>query len=225
MPGNWGSILTELIPLALVIALSPLSIIPAVLVLRSAHPRPTGLAFLAGWLLGLTVLTGLFLQLSSLIGGGGGHPPGWASWLRVVVGAALIAFGAYRWIMRRKSEHMPGWLTRMSALTPGKAGGMAVALTVLNPKVLLICVAAGLAIGSAGLTSPSVWFAVIWFVAVAGVTVAAPILGYAISGQRLDPALTRLNEWMERQHAALLAAILVVIGAMVLYKGIHALLG
>ncbi|WNG88196.1 GAP family protein [Mycobacterium sp. ITM-2016-00317] len=225
MSASWSSILTELIPLALVIALSPLSIIPAVLVLRSARPRPTGLAFLIGWLIGLTVLTVLALQLSSLIGGIGGHPPGWASWLRIVVGGALIVFGGYRWLTREKSEHMPGWMTRMSTLTPAKAGGMAAALTVLNPKVLLICVAAGLAIGSAGLEYPSVYGAVVWFVAVAGVTVALPILGYSISGRRLDPALTRLNDWMERRHAALVAAILVVIGAMVLYKGIHALLG
>jgi len=37
-------------PLALVVALSPLSIIPAVLVLHTPRPRPTGLAFLVGWL-------------------------------------------------------------------------------------------------------------------------------------------------------------------------------
>ena len=47
--------LTELIPLALVVALSPLSIIPAVLVLHTPRPRPTGLAFLVGWLLGILV--------------------------------------------------------------------------------------------------------------------------------------------------------------------------
>ena len=45
---DWVSVLTELIPLALVIALSPLSIIPAVLVLQSPHARLTGLTFLAG---------------------------------------------------------------------------------------------------------------------------------------------------------------------------------
>jgi hypothetical protein len=32
--GSWGSVLATLIPLALVIAVSPLSIIPAVLVLQ-----------------------------------------------------------------------------------------------------------------------------------------------------------------------------------------------
>ncbi|MGB0964242.1 MAG: GAP family protein, partial [Mycobacterium sp.] len=111
----------------------------------------------------------------------------------------------------------------MSSLTPAKAALTGVALTVVNVKVLLICAAAGLAIGSSGLGSPSVWVAAAWYVAMAGSSVALPILGYAVSGERLDPALERLKAWMERQHAALVAGILVVIGLMVLYKGIHGL--
>lgn len=217
---SWGSILTELIPLGLVVALSPLTIIPAVLVLHTPHPRPAGLAFLAGWLVGLALLTAVFLELSNLIGGIGDNPPSWASWLRILIGIALIGFGVYRWMMRKASEHMPGWMTRMSSLTPGKAAVTAAALTAVNPKVLFVSAAAGLAIGSAGIDSPSVWFAVIWYVAVAGSTVALPVLGYAVSGDRLDPTLNRLKDWMELQHATLIAAILVVIGLLVLYKGV-----
>ncbi len=223
MSGIWGSILTELIPLGLVVAFSPLSSIPAVLVLHSPRPKPTGLAFMAGWLVGLAALTSIFLEASNLVGGLGNSPPSWASWLRIVVGVALIAFGVYRWVTRKKSKHMPSWMTRMSSLTPGKAAVTGAALTVANVKVLLISAAAGLAIGSSGLSSPSVWVVVIWYVAVAGSTVALPILGYAVSGERLDPALERLKDLMERQHAALVAAILVVIGLLVLYKGIHGL--
>ena len=100
-------VLTELIPLALVVALSPLSIIPAVLVLHTPRPRPTGLAFLFGWLFGLTALTAIFLEVSNLLGGLGDKPPGWASWLRVVVGALLIVFGIYRWLTRKRSAHTP----------------------------------------------------------------------------------------------------------------------
>lgn len=225
MLGTWGSILTELIPLALVIALSPLSIIPAVLVLSTPRPRPTGLAFLAGWVLGLTALTAVFLQLSNLIGGIGSRPPSWASWLRIIVGVLLILWGTYRWFRRNSSEHMPGWMARICALTPAKAAATAAALTVLNPKVLFICAAAGLAIGSSGLDTPTVWAAVLWFVAVAASTVAVPTVAYAISGARLDPTLNRVRAWMERRHATLIAVILVVIGLLVLYKGIHALAG
>jgi sulfite exporter TauE/SafE len=217
-------VLTELIPLALVVALSPLSIIPAVLVLHSPRPRPTGLAFLTGWLVGLAALTALFLELSSLLGGLGDKPPSWASWLRIVVGAALILFGAYRWLTRKKAAHTPKWIQSLSKLTPARAGAAALALTVVNPKVLFICAAAGLAIGTAGLDGATeVWVAVAWYVAVAGSTVALPILAYSVSGDRLDEPLAQLKDWMERQHATLVAIILIVIGLLVLYKGIHGL--
>jgi threonine/homoserine/homoserine lactone efflux protein len=212
--------LTELVPLGLIIALSPLSIIPAILVLQTDRPRPTALAFLAGWLLGLAVLTGVFLSLSNLIGGIGKNPPSWASWLRVLVGAALIGLGIYRFVRRADSAHMPGWMTRMSALTPPRAAVTGAALTAVNPKVLFLCAAAGLDIGSAGIDVPGVWFAVLWFVLVAGSTVALPVLAYTVSGDRLDPLLARVRAWMERQHATLLAVIFVVIGLLVLYKGL-----
>jgi threonine/homoserine/homoserine lactone efflux protein len=215
-------VLTELIPLALVVALSPLSIIPAVLVLHSSRPRPTGLAFLFGWLVGLAVLTGIFVLVSGLMGTLD-KTPSWASWMRVVVGVLLVVFGVYRFLTRKRSAHTPGWMQSLSKLTPIRAGLAGLALTVVNPKVLFICAAAGLAIGSAGLGTAHAWIAEAWYVAVAGSTVAIPILAYAVSGDRLDPALERLKEWMERQHAVLVAAILIVIGLLVLYKGIHVL--
>jgi len=223
MSANWGSVLTELIPLALVVALSPLSVIPAVLVLHTPHPRETGLAFLAGWLFGLAVLTAILVEVSGLAGGLGDKPPTWASWARIVIGALLILFGIYRWLRRKQSAHTPGWMNSMSKFTPPRALLAGAALTVVNPKVLFICAAAGLAIGSAGLRAPAAWGAVAWYVAFAGSTVALPILAYAAAGHRLDEPLTRLKEWMERQHATLVAVILIVIGLLVLYKGIHAL--
>lgn len=221
MAGSWGSVLTELIPLALVIALSPLSVIPAVLMLQTPRPLSAGLAFMAGWLIGLGALTAIFVAVSGAFGGFD-KPPSWASWLRIVIGAALIGYGLVRFARRKSAGHQPKWLQNMTRLTPPKAAATGAALTVANPKVLFICVAAGLAIGSAGLGN-AVWVAVVYFAAIAGASVAVPILGYAVSGGRLDDALARLKDWMERNHATLMAVILVVIGLLVLYKGLHAL--
>jgi len=206
----------------MVIALSPLSIIPAVLALHTDRPRPTGLAFLAGWLLGLAALVSVFVAASELVGSLD-KPPGWASWVRIVVGAALIVFGGYKWVTRKKSEHSPAWMRKLSGLTPARAVLTAAVLAVVNPKVLFICIAAGLAIGTAGIGEAHAWLAVAYFVVIAGSTVLLPILAYVVSGERLAAPLTRLKEWMEQQHATLVAAILIVIGLMVLYKGIHAL--
>ena len=49
---SWGSVLSKLVALAAVIALSPITVIPAVLVLHAPRPRPASLSFLGGWLLG-----------------------------------------------------------------------------------------------------------------------------------------------------------------------------
>ncbi|HOW95093.1 MAG TPA: GAP family protein [Mycolicibacterium fallax] len=213
-------LLGELAPLALVIALSPLSIIPAVLVLHGPQPRARGLAFLSGWLVGLTALTAAAIGASGLLGGLHEEPPAWASWVRIGVGAALIAFGLFRWFTRHRRPHQLPGLRHLNDSSPLRLAGIGALLTVANVKVLFICAAAGLAIGSAG-PDIDIVVAAAAFVAVASSTVAVPILGYALSGKRLDPSLTLLRERMERHSAALVAVILIVIGAMLLYKGLH----
>jgi hypothetical protein len=215
--------MVELLPLALVITVSPLSIIPGVLVLHTPHPRQTSLAYLAGWLLGLAGLTAIAIGISDMLGGLRQEPPAWASWLRIVVGIALIVFGAIRWLTRRGHDHIPAWMRTMTSVTPLRAAAIGAALTVLNLKVVFICAAAGLAIGADALGNIGTLLSAALFVAVAGSSVAIPVLAYAVAGERLDAPLERFKGWLEKHNAAAVAIILVLIGLVVLYKGIHAL--
>ena len=217
-----GSVLTKLIPLGLVIALSPITVIPAVLVLHAPRPRPAGLAFLGGWVLGLVALTAAFGGASDLLGGLHQAPPTWAAWLRVVLGLALIAFGVFRWQTRHRHTKTPAWLRSFTKLTPVRAG-VTGAVLVLRPEVLILCAAAGLAIGTERLSTAAALIVGAVFVIVSTSTVAIPILGYVGAGDRLDDALERLKVWMEENHGAMMAVILVVIGLIVIYNGIHAL--
>lgn len=223
MAGSWVTVATGLIPLGLVISLSPITVIPAVLVLQAPRPRPAGLAFLAGWVVGIAALTALSVAASGLLGGLDKSPPRWSSWLRVVLGALLIAYGIFRWFTRQGHSESPSWMRSFATITPTRAGLTGAALAVARPDVALICVPAGLAIGGAGLGAAGDWLAAAFFVLVAVSSVAIPIVAYAAAGQCLDPTLTRVKEWMDKNNAALLAALLVVIGAMVLYHGIDAL--
>jgi Sap, sulfolipid-1-addressing protein len=220
---NWGSVLGALIPLGLVIALSPITVIPAVLVLQAPRPRPSGLAFLAGWVLGLAALTAVSVAGSGLLGGLHKSPPTWASWLRVILGAALIVLGIYRWFTRHRHTESPAWMRSFATITPARAAITGAALVAVRPDVLLICIPAGLAIGGSGMDVADDWIAAAFFVAIAASTVAVPILAYAAAGHRLDDPMARLKDWMDKNNAALMAAILVVIGVMVLYNGASAL--
>ena len=142
--------LTELIPLALIIALSPLSIIPGILMLHTPRPRPTSIAFLAGWALGIAVITAAFVIASDL-SAGLDRKSAAAPYVRIVIGVVLIAFGLYRWLTRNRAQHTPKWLTTMTSAGPGRAFVTAIVLSVANLKVFAMCAAAGAAIGTAAL--------------------------------------------------------------------------
>lgn len=216
--------LTELIPLALIIAISPLSIIPGILVLGTPRPRPTSLAFLAGWFLGIAVITAAFVGGADISNNGLDSKPAWAPYVRIVIGVLLIGFALYRWFGRTEgAAHNPKWMTMMTSIGPGRAFVTGIVLTVANLKVFLMCAAAGVAIGTAALGRPGAAQAVLLFTALSASTVALPALAYLFAGARLDAPLGRVKEWMERNHTALVAGIILVIGVGLLYKGIHAL--
>lgn len=223
MSGSWAVALGQLIPLALVVALSPLTIIPAiVLVLQSERARTTGLAFLSGWLLGLATTTAVFVQLPRLLDGLNRPAPTWAAWVRIAVGIALVVFGIWRWMTRHRATKQPAWLNRLSRMTPVGAAAVGFGLIMVNPKVLVMNAAAGLVIGTAGLGVPGAWLAVAYYTVIAGSSVLVPILTYAIAGQRVDHQLERMKQWMERQHAVLMAGFLAVVGLLLVYTGIRA---
>jgi hypothetical protein len=216
-------LLGELVPLALVVALSPVSIIPAVvLVLHTDHPRPTGLAFMSGWLIGLAVLTAVFSQVPHLIDGLGRESPAWAPVVRIAVGVLLIALGAGRWVTRKRETRPPAFLNRLGRIKPLGAGLIGFGLVVANPKVVVMTAAAGLIIGTA-VTGIDVWLAVAFYTALAGSTVTAPILAYLVAGERVAGQLERVRDWMQREHATVTAAILLVVGILLTYTGIRAL--
>ncbi len=145
------------------------------------------------------------------------------SWLRIVLGVALIGYGIYEWLNRRRHTESPKWMRPFATLTPARAGLTGLVLVVVRIEVLTMCALAGLAIGGSGLDMAANWILAAVFVVVAASTVAIPVLAYAGAGDRLVEPMTRLKNWMERNNAALLAAILIVIGLMVLHNGVKAL--
>ncbi|HEY0225896.1 MAG TPA: GAP family protein [Mycobacterium sp.] len=223
MPGNLASELAILIPLALIIATSPFSVVPAILVLHTARPRSTGLAYLFGWITGLAVITGASVGLSEGVEDIG-DPPNWASWLRVAIGSALIIWSAYSWLSRHRRTHEPAWIRHITAFTPARAAVFAALLPALVLKQLSVCVAAGLSLGSAnlGFIGAVIGFAV--FLGLAASTVAIPVVGYLIWPSRFGPLLGTLKAWLQRHATAIVAVVLTIIGVVLLREGVSQLL-
>jgi hypothetical protein len=216
------ALFSTLVPLAVVVALSPLSVVPALLlVLHSPRRRPAGLAYLVGWLAALAAVTALFVQLPLLVGLNHSTPR-WESWVCLVGGAVLFLVGVWRCVTRRPAAKTAAWLTNViTKIAPGTAAAIGIVLVVINPKILLVTAAAGLAIGTAGLSAPVAAGAVAGYAALAGSTAAVPILTYAVAAERIDPQLERAKDWIERHQSGLTTTVVLLVAALLLYSGVR----
>lgn len=91
---------------------------------------------------------------------------------------------------------------------------------ILNPKIIVACAAAGLAIDAATLGPVGQGVAVGYFVVVAGAGTLLPVLAHVVAAKRFDRSLERLRAWIQRRQAEISAVALVVIGAVLLLTGV-----
>ena len=222
MTATLAGTLAEVLPLAVAIALSPLTVIPSILLLFTERPRATAATFLAGWLFGLALILTGSSALASRIDTDGPTPT-WLSWARIGLGALLLVLALRRWRTRHAVTESPRWLQAIGGMSPARALGLGIVLSVANPKVLLLAVAAGLGLGSAGLPPGQVVAGALITAIVASITVMLPLLAYLVLGQRAIAPLTRARDWLERYNATVMSAVFAVLGIIVLAEGISGL--
>jgi hypothetical protein len=215
------SLLSQLLAPAMVVAISPFSIIVAIfVVLHTDRAMANGFAFLVGRLLALAAVTAVFLQVPRMISSLNRpvSPP-----VLIAMGGILLMIGGWVWLRRDAMTEEPVWLTRFSRLTPVGALVIGALLVVSNPKMLAASAAAGLLIGTAGVSVAGTTGAVVYYSAVASSTVAVPVLAYLAVGARAEDQLTRLKQWLHRRSGLVSAAILLTAGITLLFMGISEL--
>jgi threonine/homoserine/homoserine lactone efflux protein len=221
-----NEVIGDLLPLAIGVAISPIPIIAAILMLLSAKAGGTSLGFLLGWVVGIAAVAGVFTALANAGVGGSAEPSATVSWIKIGLGAVLLLVAVRQWRGRPKpgaDAALPGWMSAMDTFTFPKAAGLGFLLSAVNPKNLLMCVAAGAAIGTATLSGGGDVVAVAVFTVIAASTVAIPVLAYAVASKRLRGPLDELKEWLQTHNAAVMTVLLVVIGTVLIGKGIGGL--
>ena len=219
-----GGVLGGLLPIALGIAISPLPIIAAILMLLSPEARSTSVAFLAGWLTGIVgAVTALTLLSSVLPQGHQDTPAPVQGVLQFVLGLLMLLVAVRQWRQRPRDgaeAELPKWMAAIDTMRPGAAFWLALLLAVVNPKNLLLAVSAGITIGSAGLGAGQIAASILIFTVIAGFTVLAPVLGYLVAADRLQKPLAEARGWLTRENAVIMAVLLVMLGAQLIGKGI-----
>jgi threonine/homoserine/homoserine lactone efflux protein len=178
--------------------------------------------------LGIVVVTAVVLVIASSadVGGSSSEPSSAASWIKLVLGVLLLAVGVRQWRGRPKGDEpasLPKWMAAIDSFTPVKAFGLGFLLSAVNPKNLLMCIAAGVTIAAGGLDTGQQVIAAAVFVVLAASTVLVPVLGYALAKQRMQHPLDELKVWLQQNNAAVMGVLLLVIGVTLIGKGIGGL--
>jgi threonine/homoserine/homoserine lactone efflux protein len=222
-----GAVIGDLLPLAVGVAISPIPIIAVILMLLSRQAARTSTGFLAGWVAGIVVVTVATLLLVGQAGGGTAEKPSTvSSVLKLIFGLLLLVLAVREWRQRPKpgaTAAMPKWMNAIESFTFGKALGLGVALSAVNPKNLVMCLGAGSTIGGAHLSGGGDVVAVVVFTVIAASTVAVPVIGYLVARSRMAGPLDSLRGWLAQNNATVMAVVLLVIGVALLGKGIGGL--
>lgn len=219
------SVIGQILPEAIGIALSPFPIIGLILILFTKQARTNSLMFMIGWLLGLSVVAALILVLynAGKIAVGEDTADAGISWLPLLLGLALV-FMAYRtWKKRPKAGEQaetPKWMATLDSIKPGAALGLGALLSGVNPKNLIINVAAASTIAAANLDTTSTIIVLIVFVLLASVTIIGPVVYVQIAGKNAEKVLNELKGWLIQNNSAIMSVILLLIGAKMVGQGL-----
>ncbi len=219
-----GSAIGDTLPLALGIAISPIPIIAAILMLLSPKARGTSVGFLLGWVLGIVVAVVVFTLLSGLIPAAApDQSQPIVATVKILLGVLLLLLALRQWRGRPKpgeAAALPKWMSAIDQMTAGRGFVLAFILAAVNPKNLLLAAGAGVAIGAAGLSVGADAVVILVFVLVAASSVAIPVIGYLVAADRMRGPLDGLRGWLVDNNATVMAVLLLVMGVVLVGKGI-----
>lgn len=224
-----GEVIGQILPMAVAAGLSPIPIIAVIVMLTTAQARTNGPAFLVGWLIGLGGIGIVVLGVASRAGANSGSQP--ATWVILAEGAlgVLLVIAAGRQFQGRprsgEESPMPAWMAAVDTFSPGKAIGAGILMSAVNPKNLLLSVAAAATIVHSGLAIQQQVVAYLVFVVIATVGVATPIVIYFALGDRAPATLDRMKHWMAQNNAVIMTVLCLIIGVKLLGQAIGDLTG
>lgn len=217
----------DILPMAVGVALSPFPIVGVVLMLATPRARTNGLAFLLGWVGGLALVGTIVLLVAGGVGASdGAEPESWVSVVQLVLGAALLLLAVRQWRRRPTGEAeppLPKWMQTIDTFASGKALAFGFALAAVNPKNLLLTVAAAASIAQTGLSSGDEAIALGVFVVLGTLGPGLPVAIYFAAGGRAQHILGELRQWLVHNNVAIMAVLLLVIGAKLIGDGVAGL--
>lgn len=218
------AVVGEVLALALVVTLSPLNIIPAILLLFTENPLTEALSFLAGFIVGVAGVLAAFVAIADAVDlSPGANHSTWAWIVKLVLGIYLVAAAVRKFRHRPLAGEvgsMPRWMDGMTGFTPTKSLEAGVILGAVNPKNVVVGLAAAVTIASAELSIAQQVGACAVYVLIAILGVATPIVTTVALGDRAPEVLRGWRSWLENNNATVMAVLFFVFGVVLIGQGV-----
>src|SRR5579872_5510081 len=222
-----GQAIGAILPLAIGVAIGVLPVIAIILMLITPRARSNGLAFVAGWVLGLVVVGGAVLVIANAAAVSSSGGPSTAAYaIRLTLGVLFLLLAVRQWRSRPApgaQVSAPKWMAALDTFGPGKSLGLGAALSGVNPKNLVLTIGAATAIAQTALPGGEQAGALAVFIMLGSVTVAAPLVIYLTMGAKATGILEGWRAWLAGNNAAIMLVLFVVFGVLLVGQGIAGL--
>ncbi|MFE8968234.1 GAP family protein [Streptomyces albogriseolus] len=212
-----GEAIGQILSYGVAVALSAFPIIGVVLMLATPRARTNGPALLLGWSLGLALVGTIVLLVSGGVGPSDqGQPADWVSALDLTLGVLLLWVAVKEWRGRPrdgKEVPLPKWMRTVDSFTPVKALALGTAMSAVNPKNLLLSIAAASAIARTDTSAGAQAVALAVYVVLGALGPGTPVVLYFALRERSKHILDDLKAWMEQHNTAIMAVICLLFAA------------
>jgi len=221
-----GDVIGDILPMAVGVAVSPVPIAAVIVMLFTPKAKTNAPSFMVGWIFGLLLVGGIVLIVPGLETTSG-EPSSTSGVIKGVLGIGLLIVAVGAWKKRPgpgMTADAPGWMDAIDGFGIGKSFGMGFLLSAVNPKNLMLVLAGAVTIAGSSLATGDQVVALLIFVGIAAVTVAVPVIGYLIVGERADETFANAKDWLIQNNSTVMAVLLLVFGAKLIGDAIAILL-
>ncbi len=226
--------LGDALPLAAAIALSPLAVASVVLMLLSPNAKAATLSFLLGFAGAIAAVASIAYLVAVLLPHDADDRSISAPFLLIGLGIVAIVLAVRQWRSRptaaedgdeTRVPEIPGWMAKIDGMTPAKAAALGAFIGGLKPKNLLLSIGVGVTLEAADATVGEAAITLAVVVLLGSLPVIIPVIAAFVAGDRIREPLDRLRAWLIDHNAAMVGAILLLIGVVLISTGAEALGG
>lgn len=216
----------KMLPAVMAIALTPIQIVAAVVVLGGPQGRAGGFAFLTGWLVALGALVTVAILLVDKLGESGRTPTPLLHWIQLAAGLLLLVMAIRLWRKRKKNGEEPAtpkWLTHLGEARPVQAFVAGASTAAANPKIVALVLSSATSIAYLALSAWQLVAVVILFVLLGSTPLITLVVAHARGGVATASRVRGLKGFMLRHNDVILTVVLAMLGVSLLGNGISGL--